>query len=253
MSLAILRSAEICSFRLGPPPGNILDRELCEELTEAIHLHGADPDLKAFVLTASGKNFSYGASVEEHVRGEVERFLPAFHEVFQTLMATDVPAVAAVRGRCLGGAFELAGFCHFVVAEETAVFALPEVQLGVFPPLACAAFPLLLGRAAAENLILGARQMTAQEAADHGLVTVVCAEGELEHALEEFLQESILPRSAAALRQTTRALRASFNEEVRRRLPMLERRYLGELMATHDGEEGIRAFLEKREPAWTNA
>ena len=88
---------------------------------------------------------------------------------------------------------------------------------------------------------------------DRGLVTVLCGDGELEHALAGFLEESILPRSAAALRQTTRALRASFNEELQRRLPELERRYLADLMATHDAEEGIRAFLEKREPAWVNA
>lgn len=253
MTLAIQRSSEICSLHLGPPPGNILGRDLCIEMAEAIRMHGADSDLKAFVVTSGGKNFSYGASVQEHVKGEVERFLPAFHDVFMALMETDVPAVAAVRGRCLGGAFELAGFCHFVVAETSAVFALPEVQLGVFPPLACAAFPAILGRAVTENLVLGGRELCAREAADHGLVTVLCGEGELDESVSEFLKESILPRSAAALRQTTRALRAPLNEDVRRLLPELESRYLIDLMATHDAEEGIRAFLEKREPAWVNA
>lgn len=253
MSLAVNRSPEICSLQIGPPPGNILDRELCVELAEAIRIHGADPDLKAFVLISGGKNFSYGASVQEHRPGAVERFLPAFHDVFAALIETNVPAVAAVRGRCLGGAFELAGFCHFIVAETNAIFALPEIQLGVFPPVACAVFPSLFGRAITENLVLGGQELTAQDALSCGLVTRLSAEGELEQAVSEFLKQSILPRSATALRITTHALRETLNEKVHHRLPELERRYLVELMATRDAAEGISAFLEKREPTWLNA
>lgn len=253
MGLTVHRTADVCRLHLDAPPGNILDRALCLELAEAIRVHGGDADLKAFLLTAGGKNFSYGASVQEHVRGEVEDFLPAFHDIFEALMTTNVPAIAAVRGRCLGGAFELAGFCHFMVAETTAIFALPEIQLGVFPPVACAVFPDLLGRALTDNLVLGSQEMTAENAVACGLVTRLCGEGELEQAVDEFLKLSILPRSAAALRLATRALRETLNEKVRERLPELERRYLVDLMSTQDAEEGISAFLDKREPVWVNA
>lgn len=253
MPLTVHRTPDVCRLHLDSPPGNILDHALCLELSEAIRVHGEDADLKAFLLTAGGKNFSYGASVQEHIKGEVETFLPAFHDVFEALMASNVPAIAAVRGRCLGGAFELAGFCHFIVAENNAVFALPEIQLGVFPPVACAIFPDLLGAATTDNLVLGSQQMTAADAVGCGLVTRTCGEGELEQAVDEFLGQSILPRSAKALRLATHALRETLNEKVRHRLPELERRYLVDLMATHDAEEGIKAFLDKREPAWVNA
>ncbi len=253
MTLTVHRTSDVCRLHLDAPPGNILDRALCLELAEAIRVHGGDADLRAFLVTAGGKNFSYGASVQQHVRGEVETFLPAFHDVFEALMASDVPAVAAVRGRCLGGAFELAGFCHFMVAETNAVFALPEIQLGVFPPVACAIFPDLLGPAIADNLVLGGQQLAAGDAVACGLVTRLCEEGELEQAVDEFLKQSILPRSAKALRLATRALRETLNEKVRDRLPELERRYLVDLMATQDAEEGISAFLDKRDPTWVNA
>jgi cyclohexa-1,5-dienecarbonyl-CoA hydratase len=253
MPLTVQRTPDVCRLHLDAPPGNILDHELCLQLSEAIQVHGGDADLKAFLLTADGKNFSYGASVQEHVKGKVETFLPAFHDVFEALMASDVPAIAAVRGKCLGGAFELAGFCHFMVAETNAVFALPEIQLGVFPPVACAVFPDLFGRAVIDNLVLGSQQLTAEEAVACGLVTRLCGEGELERTADDFLKRSILPRSAKALRLTTHALRETLNEKVRHRLPELERRYLVDLMASQDAEEGINAFLEKREPVWVNA
>jgi len=253
MGLGVHRSPEICTLQLGPPPGNILDREICLELAETIRLHGNDPDLKAFLITAGGKNFSYGASIQEHLRSEVKGFLSAFHDVFEALMTCDVPAIAAVQGRCLGGAFELAAFCHFRIAEATAIFALPEIQLGVFPPFACAAFPELIGRTMTERLVLSGREITADEALRCGAVTTVCGEGELDQAVATFLKDSILPRSAAALRLATSALRAPLNARIRRRLPDLEHRYLEDLMSTHDAEEGLQAFLEKREPVWVNA
>ncbi len=253
MGLNVHREPEICTLELAAPPGNILNRELCLELAEAIRTHGADANLKAFVLTAAGRNFSYGASIQEHMRSVVGDFLSAFGDVFEALMECDVPSVAAVQGRCLGGAFELAAFCHFRIAEETAAFALPEIQLGVFPPLACAVFPELLGRTMTERLVLSGGEISADEAMRCGALTHTCDEGRLDEVVAAFLETSILPRSATSLRLATRALRASINRKVRRRLPELERQYLEDLMATQDAEEGLQAFLEKRQPVWVNA
>ena len=250
--LLVQRHPEVCELRLDAPPGNILDRALCVELAEAIREHAADSNLKAFLLSANGPDYSYGASIKEHRVGEVESFLPAFHEVVNALVTSHVPVIAAVRGRCLGGGFELAALSHFLIAEPSAVFAVPEIQLGVFPPVACLLLPMRLGGARAESLILSGGRLTAQAGLDSGLVTRICDEGELEQATTELLEETILPRSAAALRLATRAARVELNEQLSRRLPELERLYLDELMATRDAREGIQAFLEKREPVWVN-
>ncbi len=246
MSLAVHRLGDACELRLSAPPGNVIDRALCLDLVAAIRAEGKDPRLKAFVLAAEGKHFSYGASIPEHVAGKMEAFLPAFHDVFRALAECGVPTVAAVRGLCLGGALELVSFCSFVVAEKDAVFAVPEITLGVFPPVACLTLPWKIGRARAEEMILTGRRMSAEEAKATGLVNVLCGEGELEPAVERFLDEHLRPRSAAVLRFVTRLARGPLLD----RLPELERAYLGGLMRLRDANEGIAAFLETRKPDW---
>ncbi|MHC4971348.1 MAG: enoyl-CoA hydratase/isomerase family protein [Planctomycetota bacterium] len=250
MSLVVRLADQVCEIRLASPPGNVLDRALFQELSEAVREHAADPHLKAFLFTAEGKNFSYGASVPDHVAGEVEQFLPAFHRFFRDLAESGVPTIAAVQGLCLGGAFELVAACNFIVADSTAVFGVPEIKLGVFPPAACVFLPWKLGAGVAEDLILTGRNLTAEDGARHGLVSRLCDEGALEATVKTLISEEIRPKSAAALRIANRA--------VRRSLPLkdlddLERIYLEELMATRDANEGIAAFLEKRKPTWVDA
>ena len=250
MSLQVVPAGDVCELRLDAPPGNILTRAMCEDLVHAVCDHGSDKALKAFLLTAAGEHFSFGASVQEHVPGEVERFLPAFHKVFLALAATNVPVVAAVRGQCLGGAFELVAFAHHVVAERSARLGAPEITLGVFPPAACVLLPWRLSGAEAEDLILTGRPVGATEC---GLVTRLCDEGELESETEQFLDKYIRPRSAKALRMAVRASRGPLNAQLEKRLSELERLYLDDLMSTRDAHEGITAFLEKRKPQWVHA
>ena len=250
MILKVIRKGAICELRLDAPPANILDRETCEHLAGAIREQGRDKTLKAFLLTAKGDHFSYGASVPEHTPGEVEKFLPAFHDVFYAFAESCVPVVAAVRGLCLGGACELVAFAHLVVAEECAKFGVPEITLGVLPPAACVLLPWRLGGAAADEMILTGRSIPAREC---GLVNLTCPDGGLDEAVAGLLEKRILPRSAAALRFAVKANRGPLHREIGERLPALERLYLDELMATRDAHEGIAAFLEKRRPVWVDA
>lgn len=253
MSIESIARDEICEIRLNDPPGNILDRASCEEITRIVRTRGNDPSCKAIVFSSTGKHFSYGASVPEHRVGLMEGFLPAFHEIFTALIETELPTIAAVRGFCLGGAFELTAFCNFLIADETAVFGVPEIQLGVFPPVACALFPWRYSGALADDLVLSGRRMEAQEALRRGVITRLAEGRPLEDELEGFLSEQIAPRSAVSLRHAQGALRAEFHAGFTARLKELERSYLEELMSTHDAREGIEAFLERRQPAWTNA
>jgi enoyl-CoA hydratase/carnithine racemase len=96
------------------------------------------------------------------------------------------------------------------------------------------------------ELILTGRRMGAEEAKQAGLVTVLCAEGELEAATERFVDEHIRTKSAAVLRLVSRLARGA----ILSRLPAFERAYLEDLMRLHDANEGIQAFLEKRPPKW---
>lgn len=253
MSLEIESRGGLCELRLASPPGNVIDAALCSRIEEEIRARAGDPHLKAFLLTAQGKHFSYGASVPEHRAEEVGNFLPRFHGLCKTLVACDVPLIAAVRGLCLGGAFELVGCATFVVAEEGASFAVPEIKLGVIPPAACAILPSRLGEAVTEDLVLTGRNMDAAEAMRHGLVTRICHAGELESAAQAFFDEQIRPKSAQALRLALHALRAPVTAGIQARMDELESFYLERVMATRDANEGIAAFLEKREPRWEDA
>lgn len=253
MSVAAIDRGGICELRLDAPPGNVMDTALCRGLLKEIRERAPDPHLKAFLFTASGKHFSYGASVPEHESGKVEKFLPAFHELFHALVDAGVPCIGAVQGLCLGGAFEWISFCGVVIAEEDAAFGVPEITLGVLPPVACLLLPWRAGGGVAEDLILTGRKLPAPEAQRCGIVNRLCGKGGLAAATESFLNEEIRPRSAAALRLAWRAARESLHREIRVRLPELERFYLDKVMSTRDAHEGIRAFLEKRKPTWVDA
>ncbi|MCH7667988.1 MAG: enoyl-CoA hydratase/isomerase family protein [Acidobacteria bacterium] len=231
------------------PPGNVIDIALCGQLVPAIAAAGEAVDAKALVLRGAGKNFSFGASVEEHLPDKAPQMLAALGGVVRALVGFPYPTIAGVQGACLGGGLELALACGIVIAERSATLACPEIQLGVLPPAATA---LLTGRAA-EDVILTGRNLTPKEARRLGIVNVIAKTGELDAVIETFVQQHFALRSASSLRLATKALRASRVVEFEQRLDAAEQVYLEELLSTHDGVEGIEAFIEKRPPVWRNA
>jgi cyclohexa-1,5-dienecarbonyl-CoA hydratase len=144
---------------------------------------------------------------------------------------------------------ELATFCDFVLATESAQFGQPEIKLGCFPPVAMITLPHLIGLRAAAELILTGRQISATEAHRLGLVTRVVPDYELSAAIDNLLEE-LRALSPAVLKLTARTLHRFHAAEFAALLEDTERVYLSELMQTKDAQEGIRAFLEKRPPVW---
>lgn len=246
---AELREGErVLHLLLDAPKGNLLDARMIAGLGEALARHGASPMLRALVFEGRGAHFSFGASVAEHTKAEAPAMLTALHGLFRSLAALAIPTVAVVRGACLGGGLELAGWCSWVFASPEATFGQPEIKLGVFPPMASLILPWRLGGGRALDLCVSGRTIDASEARSIGLVHTVAADpGE---AARAFVAEHLLPRSGSSLRMAERAARAGIEALLRDRLPTLERLYLQELMATPDANEGIAAFLERREPRW---
>ena len=118
------------------PPLNILTRAALAELREALARCAAEPQLRVLVLGAAGKHFSAGADVGEHLPPHHLTLIPEFLETVAVLDAFPLPVIAAVRGKCLGGGFELVQAADMIVAGEGAAFGQPEIALGVFPPAA---------------------------------------------------------------------------------------------------------------------
>lgn len=233
---------------LNRPPLNILDITMMESLDAA--LERALPKSDFLIFQGAGvKALSAGADVADHVPERVGKMLSAFHAIFRRLADANCLTIAAVRGYCLGGGMELASFCDFVLATESAQFGQPEIKLGCFPPVALLTLPRLIGIQAAAHLILTGHQISATEAHRLGLVTRVVHDYELPAAVDSLLEE-LRALSPDVLHLTRRTLAGLHSADFLRQLEEAERVYLSQLMKTHDAQEGIRAFLEKRKPVW---
>ena len=250
--LEFLNEGRIARLVLAAPKANILDGAMIAEL-EAAFTEVSGQALNAIVLTADGPHFSFGASVEEHLPDKIADTLAALHSLLRTVAKAPAPMIAAVRGQCLGGGFELVLACDLVIAEATAQFACPEIKLGVFAPAASALLPVKAGQALASRMLIAADGISGADAAAQGLVARSVPAGELDSALETWLAAEFLPRSASSLSYACRAARLRTCDALESDLPLLELLYLNELMSTPDAVEGIRAFLAKRTPQWSGA
>lgn len=235
------------------PKGNIISRGLIRQLGHALAEIADLPAVKLVTIEGAGDHFSYGASVEEHRPEIIGEALPEFHALIRELLAVPAPTAAVVRGRCLGGGFELALACDLLFAGTTALLGVPEIALGVFPPAASTLLPLRIGASRAASAILSGEARPADKWVEAGLVELTAPPQELEAAVDHWFDTHLAPRSAAALRCAAFASRYSIRKCVEGVLPELERFYLDTLMSTHDAAEGIAAFLEKRQPVWRHA
>jgi cyclohexa-1,5-dienecarbonyl-CoA hydratase len=252
LSVAFNDERTRAAFRLYHPKGNIITAEIVRALTDALSTAGENPHLKLITIEGTGGDFSFGASVPEHAPGEIDRVLPAVHELIDALLDAPAPTAAIVRGRCLGGGFELALACDFIFASDDAVFGLPEVALGVFAPAGSVLLAERVGAARATRALLTGAPRPASDWQAAGLIEFSAPAPALGDEVERWFAEHFEPRSAAALRYAALAARANTAARVRELLPALEQLYLRDLMQTHDAPEGIAAFLEKRAPRWTN-
>jgi cyclohexa-1,5-dienecarbonyl-CoA hydratase len=237
---------------LDRPRGNILTAQVAAEIRAALVAREREPRLKLVYLRGAGGHFSYGASIQEHRAESMAALLAGVHSLARTIAGYPVPVAALVEGKCLGGAFEVALCCHLVFATPGARFAWPEVTLGVFPPLAAALAPMRLGGARAERLILSGEEIDAESLRRTGFLAAVLDDREPELALLRWYGAHLAPLSAFAIRQATRALRAGSDllRALEAPLARTEAQYTTEVLSSHDGPEGIEAFLAKRAPRW---
>jgi cyclohexa-1,5-dienecarbonyl-CoA hydratase len=208
------------------------------------------PPCDLVVFQGNGpKGFSAGAEIADHAPERVSEMLSAFHAIFRSLARAECVTIAAVHGHCLGGGMELATFCDFVIATESASFGQPEIKLACFPPIAMITLPQLCGFRAAADLILSGRTISATEAHRLGLVSRVVPDHELGSGVENLLA-ALTKLSPAVLRLTRRTLWRRRADEFERQLGEIECIYLDQLMRTEDAREGVRAFMEKRAAVW---
>jgi cyclohexa-1,5-dienecarbonyl-CoA hydratase len=246
----------IATITLNHPPLNVLNIPMMAELNGALDTVLAD-DLAAVVFRAEGKAFCAGVDVSDHSADKVGEMIEQFHGIFRKLAATDALTIAVVDGAALGGGCELATFCDIVLASERSKFGQPEVQVGVFPPIAACILPAQIGIKKAIEMNAVGMTIKADEAHRIGLVNQVFPVEGFDAAVERYLaqiRKLSRPVVRMAKRATTFADRCAVGlagpERFFSHLEEVEKIYRDELMTLADAHEGIAAFVEKRAPRW---
>jgi enoyl-CoA hydratase/carnithine racemase len=238
------------------PPVNALSAGLLEELEGELDRLDADPETRAVVLRGAGERaFVAGADISEFPtlresgsdNGGSAR---GIQKLGARMDAADTPVVAAIHGWCLGGGLELAMACDVRIASEDARLGQPEIKLGLIPGGGgTQRLPRLVGTGRALLLNMGGEPIDARTAYEWGLVEKVVPQQELLDAALEVARTFAArsPHAIAVLRELARTTRDLPLEEGLRREAEAFRRCL----ASEDGQEGVAAFLEKREPQFT--
>src|SRR5690606_17735862 len=134
----------------------------------------------------------------EHAPGEIEHALPEMHELVREMLALPAPTAAVVRGRCLGGGFELALACDFIMTADDATFGLPEIALGALPPVASVLLTIKAGHARTARAALTGATQPVEEWRHAGLVTLIAPSDLLDTAVDDWYGRQLAPHSAVA-------------------------------------------------------
>ena len=250
----LVGEAGVCEIVLDRPEAlNAIDTAMATRLAQACAEIAADDKVRAVVLAANGgRAFCVGADLKERNR-MTDAVLLAQRQVFRAafggLLGLPQPVVAAVHGFALGGGCELALSADLVVADETAVFGLPETTVGLVPGgggTQLAQRKLGPGRAA--DLIFTGRRVNAEEAARIGLADRLVAAGQAAHQAQE-LARQIAANSPVAVRAAKRAIRHGGGIGLGPALEVEDAAWRTAAQSA-DRREGIAAFNAKRAPAW---
>jgi cyclohexa-1,5-dienecarbonyl-CoA hydratase len=235
-------------LRLNRPKANLIDAAMIAALDRALVEHLDSRELGAIVLDAEGPNFSFGASVDEHLPERCAAMLHALHRLVLRMIDTPVPLLVAIRGQCLGGGLEVALAGHLLFVAPDASLGQPEIKLGVFAPAASCLLPELIGPARAFDLLVSGRSIDGPEAAAIGLAHKCAADPEA--AAVTYFERHLKQKSASSLRRAVQAARLDYSARIEAKLASVERLYLDDLMKTHDAVEGLEAFIAKRAVQW---
>ena len=239
----------VATVRIDRPPANALARAVSAELSEAAGTVTRDEAVRAVVVWGGEKIFAAGADIKAMVDygpEEIAEDVGALEQACRDLEAIPKITIAAINGFALGGGLEVALACDFRFAAEDAQLGLPEIKLGIIPGSGgTQRLPRLVGLAKSRDLIYTGRQVTGAEALDIGLVDQVAPAADL-IGLASQMARSFVEGPSLAYAAAKRALAAAdrpLEEGLR-----VEREVFVALFATRDQEEGMRAFLDKREP-----
>lgn len=242
-------TGQLARITLIHPPLNVIDFQMMDELLTALRELEQRPEIIAVILSGNERAFSAGVDVAVHTPDKIQTMLQKFHGLIMALVKFSKITIAEVQGACLGGGAELAMACDMAYSTPGARWGFPEITLGCYPPVACAALAALVGQKRAAELVFTGRTFTGEEAARWGLANEAHPEGRLKEAIQATV-DHLLKLSPAALAVAKKAFYAWDSMHLDKGLMRAEKIYLEELMQTEDAKEGIAAWMEKRKPVW---
>jgi len=249
--IIIEKANNIGKIILNNGPLNILTIKMMEQVNKALEGFLGDQSLKAVIFDHTGKVFSAGVDIGDHMGDKAPIMIKEFHRIFRNLNKLKCPTIASIKGAALGGGCEIAIFCDIVLTSDKAKFGQPEIKVGVFPPIAVLAFPQIIGNKKAFELIMLGEIIDAKEAFRLGISNYVFPIESYEQEFSKFI-ETFNDLSTIVLQYTKKAFNIAVGFDFETQLDKVEEFYLEELMATHDANEGLQSFLEKRSPNWQN-
>ena len=229
-----------------PDRRNAITVAMYAALADAIEDVGGDPSVRVITLRGEGQDFAAGNDLADFLEAapRLSEEIPVWR-LLRALATCETPLVAAVQGNCVGIGTTMLLHCDLVIADDSARFSMPFVDLALVPEAASSLlFPRLAGRRRAARYLLLGEPFSSEEAAEIGLVSHKVAAGELDRKLHE-LVAVLLAKPAEALRQTQRLLRHNMREEILERMK-LESSLFAERLDSAEVRDAISAFFQKR-------
>ncbi|HXY82925.1 MAG TPA: enoyl-CoA hydratase-related protein [Candidatus Saccharimonadales bacterium] len=229
---------------------NALNDSLMNELVEASEALDKDDHVLVIILTGGEKVFAAGIDLKEMAQSRhIDLTLSRRFEIWDRLRKIGKPIIAAVSGYCLGGGNELAMNCDIIIASETAVFGQPEVNVGIMPGAGgTQKLTKIVGKFKAMEMILTGDSIPASEAYRIGLVNRISTVKDLMNEAKK-MAFTIASKPPISVRAAKEAILKAEDTTMQIGLEF-ERKMFYTLFSTDDGKEGMRAFIEKRKPAF---
>ena len=257
MSLLIEQQGPVVRVTLNRPElRNAFDEELIARVTEWATSVRADGEARVAVLAGAGKAFCAGADLTwmskmvAYTREENVRDARAMAAMFEALDRLPIPLVGRVQGAALGGGGGLAAVCDIVVAMEDAIFGFTEVKLGIIPAVISPYALAKIGRSAARELFLTGARFSASRAREIGLVHAIGADAaEVDRIVAKYVNDLLTsgPAAVAAAKALIAGVAAAPDRDAATELTV---NAIAERRVSPEGQDGMRAFLEKRPPSW---
>lgn len=239
-----------------PEKHNAFDDAIIAELQTAFELVNKNTKTRVMILSAKGKSFSAGADLSwmQAMAGysyqENLDDATALAEMLRTLNTMAIPTIARVQGAAFGGAVGLVSCCDMAIGTSRASFCLSEVKIGLIPATISPYVISAIGQRAARRYFLSAERFSADKAVQLGLLSEIVEEEELDQRIID-LCNTLMGNGPSAIRAAKQLIFDVANQEISDHLIADTGKRIASIRVSHEGQEGLSAFLEKRPASWT--